>query len=100
MKLLAISSALSLMTSVFAVTGVGTKCHADGLGGICQETSSFCEGWYRAGHCPGPANVNFPVENADCRFNVALRRIANLRSILMGVLGPTIQDALVPEDTS
>jgi hypothetical protein len=53
-----IATALTLAASVLGQTGVGDKCTADGLGGVCQNTDSFCEGWYEAGHCPGPSNVS------------------------------------------
>lgn len=48
---------LAAAVSVNAETGVGSTCYADGLKGICQTTSTYCEGWYEAGHCPGPKNV-------------------------------------------
>jgi hypothetical protein len=57
-----IATAITLAASVLGQTGVGDKCTADGLSGICENIDTYtCEGWFVAGHCPGPKNVS-PVQ--------------------------------------
>lgn len=96
MKFISLIGIVSLTASVLGQPGVGTKCHADGLKGICQNTASFCEGWYQPGHCPGPANVRPRTWGyLTFRCNVALRQIVARRFRLILVIGRMIQDARI-----